>query len=165
MALALAASYATTGAIKIEVLQTARFRDGSTVLMKDQPPVKMEPMDKLPTEHTLTIDTTKTYQEIIGFGGAFTEASAINWRQLSKENQEKVINLYFAGPEDGGHGYTLGRVPMDSVRVLCPRYCIVPFGAHGPCHHPRGVITLPPWPVAHAHVTDVCRDRRVTDTV
>ena len=43
MALALAASYATTGAIKIEVLQTARFRDGSTVLMKDQPPAKMEP--------------------------------------------------------------------------------------------------------------------------
>ena len=115
MALALVASYAALGAIKIDVLQTARFRDGSTVLMKDQPQVEMKSMaDFLPAEHTLTIDTTKTYQEIVGFGGAFTEASAINWRLLSKEDQEKVINLYFAGPEEGGHGYTLGRVPMDS---------------------------------------------------
>ena len=26
----------------------------------------------------------------------------------------QVIRLYFAGPDDGGHGYTLGRVPINS---------------------------------------------------
>ena len=33
---------------------------------------------------------SKTYQSIVGFGGAFTEAAAINWRSLSPEDQEKV---------------------------------------------------------------------------
>jgi glucosylceramidase len=50
----------------------------------------------------------------VGFGGAFTEAAAINWRSLSPEDQDAVIRLYFGSPADGGHGYSLGRVPMNS---------------------------------------------------
>tara|TARA_B100000795_G_scaffold79355_1_gene56864 strand:+ start:101 stop:283 length:183 start_codon:yes stop_codon:yes gene_type:complete len=46
--------------------------------------------------------------------GAFTEASAINWRRLTSEEQAEVIKLYFASPEEGGHGYALGRVPINS---------------------------------------------------
>lgn len=57
---------------------------------------------------------SETYQSIVGFGGAFTEAAAINWRLLSPEEQDEVIRLYFGSPEDGGHGYSLGRVPMNS---------------------------------------------------
>ena len=44
----------------------------------------------------------------------FTEAAAINWRLLSAEDQAKVISLYFDGPEKGGHGYTVGRGPINS---------------------------------------------------
>ena len=95
-------------------MQTARFKDGSTNLLKDMPALEMESMEALPNEKTLEIDTSKTYQEILGFGGAFTEASAINWQLLSAEQQKEVIRLYFADPKDGGHGYTLGRVPMNS---------------------------------------------------
>lgn len=46
--------------------------------------------------------------------GAFTEASAINWRRLTSEEQAEVIKLYFASPSEGGHGYALGRVPINS---------------------------------------------------
>lgn len=75
----------------------------------------MHPLSELAADaHTLEVDATSTYQEIVGFGGAFTEAAAINWRSLSDADQQEVIRLYFAGPEDGGHGYTLGRVPMNS---------------------------------------------------
>ena len=78
------------------------------------PAITMEPITRLPTERILEVDSSTTYQEILGFGGAFTEASAINWRKLSKADQDEVIQLYFGAPEDGGHGYTLGRVPINS---------------------------------------------------
>jgi glucosylceramidase len=51
------------------------------------------------------------YQTILGFGGAVTEASGYAFSKLSKENQEKVLDLYF-GPE--GNGYHLMRTHIDS---------------------------------------------------
>ena len=56
----------------------------------------------------------QTFQTFTGFGGAFTEATAINWKSLSPTDQEEVIRLYFADPAEGGLGYTMGRVPINS---------------------------------------------------
>lgn len=58
----------------------------------------------------LTIDPKKTMQSIIGFGGAFTEASAYNLLRISKEQRLKAIKDYF-DPVDG-LGYTIGRVAI-----------------------------------------------------
>ena len=109
---------------QVEWVQTARFKNfdltDSVVLLKDMPPLSMTPMEETPSELTLEVDTSQTFQEILGFGGAFTEASAINWRLLSKKDQEEVIRLYFASPEEGGHGYTLGRVPSERPPIIRP---------------------------------------------
>ncbi len=51
------------------------------------------------------------YQEIIGFGGAFTEASAYVWSGLSKEAKEAVIEDYFG---ETGNQYTFGRTHIQS---------------------------------------------------
>ncbi len=59
----------------------------------------------------VTVDREQTYQNIIGFGGAFTEAASINFFKLPAEVQRKVVELYWG--EDGA-GYTLGRVPINS---------------------------------------------------
>jgi glucosylceramidase len=60
----------------------------------------------------IKIDTSKKYQKIIGFGGAFTDAAAINVYKLkSSELQQQVIDAYFA---QDGLQYTLGRVPIGS---------------------------------------------------
>ncbi|MCF7932848.1 MAG: hypothetical protein K9K93_06745 [Acholeplasmataceae bacterium] len=69
--------------------------------------VKADPT--LKTEE-LRIDTTSTHQAIIGFGGAFTEASAYNLSRVSKEVRDQVIKAYFS--PDEGIGYTLGRVSI-----------------------------------------------------
>ena len=98
---------------QVEWVQTARFKDGSVKLLEDMPPLEMTPIGEVPLR-TLAVDSSKRHQSIIGFGGAFTEAAAINWRLLSAEDQAKVISLYFDGPEKGGHGYTVGRVPINS---------------------------------------------------
>ncbi len=49
-------------------------------------------------------------QEIIGFGGAFTEASAYNLLRIGKAQRHKAIEAYF--DPDKGLGYTIGRISI-----------------------------------------------------
>ena len=72
-----------------------------------------------PPHHLLEIDTTTTYQTIEGFGGAFTEAAALNFHSLNVSDQNLVLDAYFGAPfggdgGEGGHGYQLGRIPINS---------------------------------------------------
>ncbi len=59
---------------------------------------------------TISVDPNQKMQEIIGFGGAFTEASAYNLLRVNKEERQKAINAYF-DPVDG-LGYSIGRVSI-----------------------------------------------------
>jgi glucosylceramidase len=43
----------------------------------------------------LLINSDRTYQTIIGFGGAFTESSSINFFKLNTQQQDEIIDLYF----------------------------------------------------------------------
>jgi len=65
------------------------------------------------------VDTSKRYQEIIGFGGAFTEAAAINFALLPSDIQEQIIEGYFGVD---GIGYTLGRIPINSCDFSVRRF-------------------------------------------
>eukprot|EP00929_Paragymnodinium_shiwhaense_P091391 TRINITY_DN51365_c0_g1_i1.p1 TRINITY_DN51365_c0_g1~~TRINITY_DN51365_c0_g1_i1.p1 ORF type:complete len:601 (+),score=82.30 TRINITY_DN51365_c0_g1_i1:76-1803(+) len=62
----------------------------------------------------VTVDTAETYQTILGFGGAFTEAAAVNFAKLSETDKDDFMRSYFAPPENGGNGYTMGRVHINS---------------------------------------------------
>ena len=99
--------------VEVQWTQTARKSDGSLVLLEDMPPLHMGAVSEV-SGAKIAIDSSLTYQEHLGFGGAFTEAAAINWRKLTPEDQEAIINLYFADPAEGGLGYTMGRVPINS---------------------------------------------------
>ncbi|XP_053995684.1 lysosomal acid glucosylceramidase-like [Hylaeus anthracinus] len=68
------------------------------------------PCEQSPCSVTLTIDTTKRYQRIQGFGGAFTDSAGINIRKLSAATQDQLIRTYF--DPNAGSKYTLGRVPI-----------------------------------------------------
>lgn len=57
----------------------------------------------------ITVDRTKTYQSIIGFGGAFSDSTGMNIMSLSKYAQDLLLESYF-GQE--GNRYNLGRVPI-----------------------------------------------------
>ena len=52
------------------------------------------------------------YQSILGFGGAFTEASNLNYLNLSKDNKKNFINDYFS---DSGINYSICRLPIGST--------------------------------------------------
>ncbi|KAF0683334.1 Aste57867_24610 [Aphanomyces stellatus] len=60
----------------------------------------------------IAIDESKTFQDIVGFGGAFTEASALQFQRLPREKQDDLLRLYF--DEATGAAYSVGRVPMNS---------------------------------------------------
>lgn len=63
------------------------------------------------TGFRLTIVPNQKYQKIRGFGGAMTDAAAINILSLSAGAQDQLLRQYFA-PD--GVGYTVVRVPMAS---------------------------------------------------
>ena len=52
-----------------------------------------------------------TYQSFLGFGGAFTEASGINFNKLPNEKKKQLLDDYFSIK---GLNYSLGRLPIGS---------------------------------------------------
>jgi glucosylceramidase len=71
----------------------------------------------------IELDPSTTYQNIVGFGGAFTEAAAYTLSRVSKENRAKVIRSYF-DPVDG-LGYSIGRVHIHSCDFALGNYTYV----------------------------------------
>ncbi|TYZ54498.1 hypothetical protein PybrP1_008785 [[Pythium] brassicae (nom. inval.)] len=58
-----------------------------------------------------TLNMSLSYQQIIGFGGAFTDAAAINVYKLTPALQQRVLDAYYSPT---GLQYTLGRIPIAS---------------------------------------------------
>lgn len=74
--------------------------------------IRQECRPPLPEETSkVTVDRGSKYQQIIGFGGAFTEAASINFYNLPEELQNRIVALYWG---EDGIKYTLGRVPINS---------------------------------------------------
>ncbi|KAL5005208.1 hypothetical protein ScPMuIL_018664 [Solemya velum] len=67
----------------------------------------------------LSLKVNQSYQTILGFGGAFTDAAGINIKSLSPKAQDKLLHSYYA-PE--GIEYTVGRIPMGSCDFSTREY-------------------------------------------
>lgn len=65
-----------------------------------------------PSVGALVLDPARQYQEMIGFGGALTEASAWVLAQLPPERRMEILRRYYDPVE--GIGYTLGRTHINS---------------------------------------------------
>ncbi|KAI1716634.1 glycosyl hydrolase family 30 TIM-barrel domain-containing protein [Ditylenchus destructor] len=68
---------------------------------------------------TIKVDGSKTYQEIFGFGGAFTDAAGIQFKALSEGSLQKLLESYFG---ERGINYTVGRVPIASTDFSTREY-------------------------------------------
>lgn len=66
------------------------------------------------------------YQEILGFGGAFTEASAYNYSLLDEDAKKEFLKKYFDREE--GIGYNFGRIPIGSCDFSLDVYSYVEEG-------------------------------------
>ena len=72
---------------------------------------------------SLYVNPSKTFQSLEGFGGAFTEAAAVTWQQLSPARQTELLQAYF--DPHLGHGYTFCRVHMNSCDFAMGNYAHV----------------------------------------
>ncbi|EHR69848.1 O-glycosyl hydrolase [Burkholderiales bacterium JOSHI_001] len=71
----------------------------------------------------LVVHPEQAFQSHLGFGGAFTEAAATVWQDLPETAREQLLRDYFDPVQ--GHGYTLGRVHINSCDFALGHYAHV----------------------------------------
>lgn len=78
------------------------------------------------TRVNIEVNTKKTFQEMIGFGGAFTEAASYTLSRMSEDQRAKVLELYFN--KEVGLAYNIGRVHIHSCDFALGNYTYVDEG-------------------------------------
>lgn len=77
----------------------------------------------LENEISVFVNPNKTFQKLLGIGGAITDASAEVFAQLSDEKQQEFLKAYY-DPEDG-IGYSLTRTTIHSCDFSVASYTYI----------------------------------------
>jgi glucosylceramidase len=80
----------------------------------------------LETQVCVFVDPSKTYQTLLGIGGALTDASAETFAKLPKDKQQEVLDSYFDASK--GIGYTFARTNIHSCDFSSESYTYVAEG-------------------------------------
>lgn len=78
------------------------------------------------TETCVFVNPEKTFQTLLGIGGALTDASAETFAKLPEGKQRELLRAYFDPKE--GIGYTLGRTHINSCDFSTASYTYVKDG-------------------------------------
>jgi len=78
--------------------------------------------DKSNTKSKITIEPKNQRQEILGFGGSFTEASSSIYKKLDEEIKEEIIESYFG---ENGNKYSMARTHINSCDFSLENYAHV----------------------------------------
>ena len=77
----------------------------------------------LETQPCVFVDPTRTFQTLLGIGGAITDASAETFAKLSKDKQKEFLQSYYDVKK--GIGYTLARTNINSCDFSSGSYTYV----------------------------------------
>ena len=69
------------------------------------------------------MDPSRTYQTIVGVGSSFTESAAAVWSELSKKQQQLLMNIYFS---EEGAWLSLTRTHIASCDFSLKNYTYAP---------------------------------------
>lgn len=75
--------------------------------------------------HVINVCPDVTYQEVHGFGGAFTEASAHVYAGMSEPKKKEILEAYFGKT---GLCYNIGRIHMNSCDFSLGNYTYIKEG-------------------------------------
>lgn len=78
------------------------------------------------TQVCVFVNPTKTFQTILGIGGALTDASAETFFKLPKNKQQEILRAYYS--VTNGIGYTLARTNIQSCDFSSESYSYVKGG-------------------------------------
>eukprot|EP01112_Ceratiomyxa_fruticulosa_P012583 TRINITY_DN3491_c0_g1_i1.p1 TRINITY_DN3491_c0_g1~~TRINITY_DN3491_c0_g1_i1.p1 ORF type:complete len:510 (+),score=97.18 TRINITY_DN3491_c0_g1_i1:112-1641(+) len=102
-----------------DTIQWFQTSEGNHDRITPQKPIVMNTTPLPTTPNRIEVTTKITYQTIIGFGGAFTEASSVLFGLLNDTLQNEILNAYWG---EGGNNYTMGRVPIGSCDYAIDSY-------------------------------------------
>ncbi|MEO6523116.1 MAG: glycoside hydrolase family 30 protein [Mucilaginibacter sp.] len=105
----------------VQVYTTAKASDDR--LAKTETLNFVDKKQPLETEVCIFVDANKTFQTILGIGGALTDASAETFYKLPKAEQQEFMTAYY-DPQKG-IGYTLGRTNIQSCDFSSDIYSYV----------------------------------------
>jgi len=95
-------------------------RDSGARLLKLPDVASCDPAEVPLSLATVSIDDRLLFQEIEGFGGAFTEAMTVTLDKMPAERREEALRAYFDPAT--GHGYNFCRVHMGSCDFALGNY-------------------------------------------
>lgn len=106
----------------VRVIQTAQkdgraWRESEKLELRDAYDFNM---------HTVRVDSSKTFQTHIGFGGAFTEAAAYTLAGTNDKNRQEIIKAYFN--KETGLAYNLGRTTIHGCDFSLEPYTYIEEG-------------------------------------
>ena len=78
------------------------------------------------TEVSVFVDPSKTFQTMLGIGGALTDASAEVFYKLPKDKQQELLTAYY--DKTKGIGYTLARTSIQSSDFSSESYSYIKDG-------------------------------------
>lgn len=93
------------------IQQVVTARDDSTQRLSPGAPLCFGTSGASSPNATVLVAHSRRGPSVIGFGGAFTEASAANFKALDPSDQKTFVGLYWG---DASHMYTMGRIPIQS---------------------------------------------------
>ncbi|MBT8264282.1 MAG: glycoside hydrolase family 30 protein [Eudoraea sp.] len=117
---AIDAPFSPTGK-QIAVYTTASNSD--LRLTKTQTVAFKDATQPLENEISVFVNPNKTFQKMLGIGGAITDASAEIFAQLSEEKQQEFLKAYY-DPEEG-IGYSLTRTTIHSCDFSVDSYTYI----------------------------------------
>lgn len=77
----------------------------------------------LETEPAIFVDPSKSFQSLVGIGGALTDASAETFAKLPKDKQQELMEKFF--DPNKGIGFTLARTNINSCDFSSDSYTYV----------------------------------------
>ena len=98
--------------------QNTDYRITQTAILTFKP--HAQPLE---TEACIFVDPAKTFQSVLGIGGALTDASAETFYKLPKAKQDEILNAYYN--KSNGIGYTLARTNIQSCDFSSDSYSYV----------------------------------------
>jgi glucosylceramidase len=86
--------------------------------------IQLQPVDGHLPDHTapdltITFNGKQSYQQILGFGMAFTDAAGIASKSLGSQMTQLIIDNYFS---KSGLQYSMGRIPIGGTDFSTRKY-------------------------------------------
>lgn len=92
-------------------------------LLSDQPPLRFQPSPAV-TGPAVEVDPRRSFQEMVGFGAAITDASAFLIQTKLADDQRDALLRELFGRENGGLGFSFTRVTIGASDFSLDHYSL-----------------------------------------